>query len=59
MSSSNPNAANEVEVYNYEKCATNNTGGASTTGAGYEDVVALYALESDNSGSISAICEQL
>lgn len=59
MSSSNPNATNEVDVYNYEKCDTNNTGGASTTGAGYEDVVALYALESNNSGAISAICQQL
>lgn len=59
MSASDPNATNEVDVYNYEKCATNSSGSAITTGAGYEDVVALYALESSNSGSISPVCQEL
>jgi type II secretory pathway pseudopilin PulG len=45
-----------VDVYNYEKCDPND-GGSSGQGAGYSDVVALYAIESGN-GSGSQ-CQQL
>jgi type II secretory pathway pseudopilin PulG len=60
MSSSDPNATSEVYVYNYEKCNTDGSGSAVTTGAGYYDVVALYALETGGSNNaITAICQQL
>lgn len=36
---------NMVKVYNYQKCNSSNNGGSSRSGAGYSDVVALYALE--------------
>ncbi len=34
-----------VEVYNHEKCDPNTTGNGTRTGAGYSDVVALYAIQ--------------
>jgi type II secretory pathway pseudopilin PulG len=37
--------ADQVWVYNYEKCNPDNSGDASTAGAGYNDVVALFAVE--------------
>jgi type II secretory pathway pseudopilin PulG len=51
-------AADQVDFYNYEKCAPNNLGGTTTIGAGYNDVVALYALETGNN-TIAGECEQL
>ncbi len=34
-----------VNIYNYQKCETNTGGGSNNGGAGYNDVVALYAVE--------------
>jgi prepilin-type N-terminal cleavage/methylation domain-containing protein len=48
----------KVEVFNYEKCDPDNQGAAIIAGAGFNDVVALYALELGNSGFISQ-CLQL
>jgi type II secretory pathway pseudopilin PulG len=36
----------DVEIYNYAICDSNGDGGATNLGAGYSNVVALYALES-------------
>jgi type II secretory pathway pseudopilin PulG len=51
-----------VYVYNYEKCVVDSnggmTGGATIQGAGYSDVVALYAIET-GSTSIAPECQQL
>ena len=55
---SGSNALNEVEIYNYEKCDPNTPGGAVIAGAGYNDIVALYALEAGNGGRTTE-CEQL
>ena len=55
---SGSNADQKVQIYNYEKCDTVNGGAATINGAGYNDVVALYALEAGGSG-ISTQCEQL
>ena len=41
-SNTNPDA---VEVYNYRKCSTNPQGNSTNRGAGFGDVVALYAVE--------------
>ncbi len=49
---------NVVQIYNYEKCSTNNSGTSTSAGAGYGDVVALYAIESGRSAT-SAQCQQL
>jgi type II secretory pathway pseudopilin PulG len=37
-----------VQVYDFEICDTNGSGGASSTAADYSDVVALYALQTGN-----------
>jgi prepilin-type N-terminal cleavage/methylation domain-containing protein len=50
------NNINLVEVYNFETCDTA-THGATLSGAGYNSVVALYAIETN--GGISPQCEQL
>jgi len=47
----------KVYIYNYQKCSTSG-GGSTFGGAGFNDVVALYALETGNGMSISQ-CEQL
>lgn len=47
----------EVDVYNHEKCLADNSGGAGSSGAGYSDVVALYAIETH--GGTAPQCEQL
>ena len=39
----------KIIIYNYEKCDTQTQGAAIIDGAGYNDVVALYALESGSS----------
>ena len=46
-----------VDVYNYEKCSSVTAGGATRNGAGYNDVVAMYAIETSN-GSAGR-CQQL
>lgn len=48
-----------LQLYNYEKCSSTTPGGATITGASYSDVVALYAIESNNSGGLSSECQQL
>ena len=47
----------KVYIYNYQHCAQTG-GGATSQGAGYSDVVALYALES-GSATPHQQCEQL
>jgi type II secretory pathway pseudopilin PulG len=51
-------ADDQVNIYNYEKCDPNNYGGDTVVGAGYNDVVALYAVET-GSTSIESECQQL
>ncbi len=48
---------NKVEIYNYHRCDKTNNG-ASTQGADYRDVVALFGVEK-GSGTSSAQCQQL
>lgn len=50
--------ANTVTIYNYAICKTTG-GGATYYGAGYSDVVALYALESGNGNNGIPQCEHL
>ena len=51
---------NKVDIYNYAKCSTSNLGDATGTGAGYNDIVALYAIETGSSSSDTASeCQQL
>jgi type II secretory pathway pseudopilin PulG len=45
----------KVDIYNHEKCDT--IGTASSQGAGYYDVVAMYAIEA--SAGSAARCQQL
>jgi prepilin-type N-terminal cleavage/methylation domain-containing protein len=54
------NASNKLDVvniYNHEKCDPDRPGHGTRTGAGYSDVVALYAIET-RTGS-SPHCQQL
>ncbi len=53
----NPNL-DSVWVYNRRKCDINNPGQATNAGAGYNDVIALYAVETGGS-SIGSQCQQL
>lgn len=48
----------EVHIYNYAKCDANSQGLASSRGADYRDVVALYAIET-STDSIGSKCQQL
>lgn len=48
----------KVDIYNYAKCASNNDGSAVAKGAGYDDVVALFATESGR-GNITSQCQKL
>lgn len=50
-------AIDKIDVYNYQKCSTTTHGGSTATGAGYSDIVALYALETSNSSAPQ--CQQL
>lgn len=50
--------AHKVYVYNYYRCDDNTVGSANRIGAGYSDVVALYMIESGDSGR-TALCQQL
>jgi prepilin-type N-terminal cleavage/methylation domain-containing protein len=50
----------EVEIWNYERCdpSPSDVGGATPQGAGFNDIVALYALEG-GSGTAVPQCRQL
>ncbi len=48
----------KVYIYNYQKCSSTSPGSPTPQGAGYNDVVALYAIETGNSG-VSPECQQL
>jgi prepilin-type N-terminal cleavage/methylation domain-containing protein len=48
---------NVVSVYNYQRCDRDNPGASLSSGAGYSDVVALFAIEG-SSGPISQ-CQTL
>jgi prepilin-type N-terminal cleavage/methylation domain-containing protein len=54
------NTANleKVHVYNYQKCSAIGTGGSTPQGAGYNDVVAIYEIETGK-GTFAAQCQQL
>jgi hypothetical protein len=54
---SGTNALDKVDIYNYEKCSTTSSGGAVIQGAGFNDVVALYAVETGS--AITPQCSQL
>lgn len=54
----NPNNIQKVVISNYQKCDPLAYGQATSQGAGYNDIVALYTLEEDN-GSTSPQCEDL
>ena len=47
-----------VRVYNYAKCDPNNSGEVIIRGAGYDNVVALFAIESGRD-NITSRCQQL
>lgn len=49
--------SDDVDLYNYERCDSANVGKAKDTGAGYGDVVALYAIET--AGGMTNQCQQL
>jgi prepilin-type N-terminal cleavage/methylation domain-containing protein len=48
---------NTVELFNYEKCDNSAPGEADGTGAGYNDVVALYAAETQ--GGVNSFCQNI
>jgi prepilin-type N-terminal cleavage/methylation domain-containing protein len=52
------NNINSVDIWDYEKCDTNNSGSASTQGTDYTSVVAIFAVE-DGSGGAVGQCQQL
>jgi prepilin-type N-terminal cleavage/methylation domain-containing protein len=54
-----PNALNldQVQIYNHAKCDPNNLGQATNLTAGYNDVVALYSVESGS--ATNPQCQQL
>lgn len=45
VNNTNPSAIDKVAVYNYQHCDQDNAGKATPNGAGFRDVVALYAIE--------------
>jgi prepilin-type N-terminal cleavage/methylation domain-containing protein len=48
---------NKVYLYNYQRCDQAKIGAGTSSGAGYSDVVALYAVESGN-GAVGQ-CQQM
>jgi prepilin-type N-terminal cleavage/methylation domain-containing protein len=46
-----------VDIYNYQKCDPTNPGASTAQAAGYSDVVAIYAIETNN--SLLGRCQQL
>ncbi|HEY5152735.1 MAG TPA: hypothetical protein VII55_02060 [Candidatus Saccharimonadales bacterium] len=53
-----PPDLDKVYVYNYQKCNPASPGNSTPQGAGFNDVVAIYAVESGN-GTAASQCEQL
>ena len=51
------NDPNRVDIYNYEKCDPGGSGKAVVQGAGYNDVVALFAI--DSGVGTNSECQQL
>ena len=47
-----------VYIYNYQRCGSTVTAAGTTTGTGYSDVVAMYALE-QRSGTTLSQCQSL
>lgn len=54
-----PGRTEAVEIHNYQKCNPNQPGGSRTYGAGYSDVVALFAVETSSSGAVAGQCKEL
>lgn len=54
---SNANLLDRMQLYNHAKCDPDNLGAATNAGAGYNDVVALYAIE--RAGGHALQCQQL
>lgn len=52
------NSLDTVLIYNHEKCDPSNPSQGQRAGAGYNDVIALYAIEVGN-GSVASQCEQM
>jgi prepilin-type N-terminal cleavage/methylation domain-containing protein len=53
-------ALDHVDVYNYERCDPTTPGATTTVAAGYNDYVALYAIETGSTAtSISGECAEL
>lgn len=52
------NDTKTVNLYNHQKCAADTSGTSTSNGASYYDVVALYALETNNVTG-QAKCQQL
>lgn len=52
------NDIDKVTVYNYAKCESDNSGKAIAKGAGYDNVVVLFTIESGNSNTANR-CQQL
>ena len=47
-----------IQIYNYQRCSDSVQGAGTSTAAGYNDVVALYALER-GSGTGTPQCQEL
>lgn len=54
----NPNDLDKVEVYNHAKCKPDSSGDATNKAASYSDIVALYAIQTGNSG-VAPKCAEL
>lgn len=54
---STPAAQDKIIIKNYRKCSTNDVGKDTNQGAGYNDVVALYTVETLN--GFAAQCQQI
>ncbi len=50
---------NTVNIYNYQVCSTTSQGASTTAGAGYNDIVALYSLETSSSSANTPECQQI
>jgi type II secretory pathway pseudopilin PulG len=53
-----PTDLDKVYVYNYQKCDPSFPGHSTPNGAGFNDVVAIYAIEAGNA-TASPQCEQI
>lgn len=54
-----PGRTEVVEIHNYQRCNPNQPGGSRTYGAGYSDVVALFAVEVSSSSQVAGQCKEL